>query len=197
MTDLETAKREMRTLCAKRRVDIAEALNDAGVWLAVAVMARAADIGLADGPKTVALYHAMNSEMDVGPLLRALERAGHKVALPVVTTNDAPLTFRVWTSGDPLQPGGFGTSVPLDTAAEAVPDILFVPMLAYDVAGGRLGYGGGFYDRTIEALEKPAIGVAYAAQRVDSVPTGPHDRRMDWIATEQGLLDVAADERKR
>lgn len=195
MTDLDTAKREMRTLCAKRRADIAEALNDAGVWLAVAVMARAADIGLKDGPKTVALYHAMNSEMDTGPLLRALERAGHRVVLPVVTAKDTPLSFRVWASDAPLQQGGFGTSVPLDSAEEAEPDILFVPLLAFDDAGGRLGYGGGFYDRTLEALEKPAIGVAYAAQRVDSVPTGPHDRKMDWIATEQGLLDVAADER--
>lgn len=191
MTEPDTEKSDLRIEAAKRRKAAFE--NDqAAVWLTVAVMARAHDLGLGDGPKTVSLYHPMGTEMDTGPLLRALERAGHRIVLPVVTAKATPLTFRRWSSGDPLQSGGFGTSIPVDGAAEMDPDVLFVPLLAYDDAGYRLGYGGGFYDRTLEKLKAAgtpvAVGIAFADQRVDSVPTGPHDECLDWIATERGLM---------
>ncbi|MDA0997724.1 MAG: 5-formyltetrahydrofolate cyclo-ligase, partial [Proteobacteria bacterium] len=124
-------------------------------------------------------------------LIGWLQEAGHQVLLPVVVGKAAPLMFRVWRAGDPLVAGGFGTQVPSPGAKALIPEVLFVPLLAYDDDGYRLGYGGGFYDRTLEMLRgggNPiAIGVAYAAQRVDSVPRTPHDQRLDWLATEAGV----------
>lgn len=195
MTEPVTAKKALRTEAMERRAKAAAEVDDAGIMLALAVRARVRDLGLDGAPKTVSLFHSMGDEIDVGPLLRAMERAGHRIVLPVVTAKATPLTFRVWKSDDPLIPGGFGTSVPLPEAAEAEPDLLFVPLLAYDDAGYRLGYGGGFYDRTLERLrglkDITAVGVAFSDQRVDSVPVGPHDQPLDWIATERGLVRAA------
>ncbi len=140
--------------------------------------------------RTVSGYIPYLSEIDTRPLLIALGAKGLATCVPVVIEDDAPLEFRVWAPGEPTTAGRWGIAVPLDVSPVVDPDILLVPMLAYDASGYRLGYGGGFYDRTLEKLRamKPvtAIGVAYSAQRVDTVVRGDHDQPLDWVLTEKG-----------
>ncbi len=134
----------------------------------------------------VAGFWPLAGEIDLRPLLSALA-AANQVCLPETTPPGQPLTFRAWHPGVELIPGGFGTSYP-DTAA-LVPDVLLVPLLAFDLAGRRLGYGGGYYDRTLAALPgRRAIGCAFAAQQVECVPTGDLDVPLDAVATEAGVI---------
>lgn len=136
------------------------------------------------------------SEIDVRPLMARLSAAGMVTALPVVAERNAPLVFRVWRPGDQTEPGAWNIPVPLAAASEVVPDVLLVPMLAFDLGGYRLGYGGGFYDRTLEHLRQKghpvAVGVAYAAQEVHHVPHAAHDQPLDWMLTEMGARRVDA-----
>jgi len=136
----------------------------------------------------VAGYWPMGDEMDVRPLLATLAELGHSLALPVTTPRGQPLLFRRWQPGDALSRGPLGTSFP--AAGEAVrPDWLLVPLLAFDQKGRRLGYGGGYYDRTLAALPAAvAIGCAHAVQEVPEVPAGPDDVRLAWVATEIGVI---------
>lgn len=117
---------------------------------------------------------------------------GWITALPVVIAKGEPLQFRSWQAGEPLIEGNFGIETPPETAVNVFPDVLLVPMLAFDRQGYRLGYGGGFYDRTIAKLRKlkpvTAIGVAYAAQEMLDLPSGEHDEPLDWILTEKGQM---------
>jgi 5-formyltetrahydrofolate cyclo-ligase len=140
----------------------------------------------------VAGYWPLKDEIDPLPLMLALAGRGHTLALPVAGPRCLPLTFRRFSLADPLEPGPFGTRHPGPGAAEVVPDMLLVPLVAFDAAGGRIGHGAGYYDRTLAALRaaKPvlALGLAYAAQRQPRVPTGPHDARLDAVATEAGLV---------
>ena len=127
----------------------------------------------------------MGSEIDIRPLLRGLAARG-TVALPRTPPRGQALTFCRWQPGDAMTPGPFGTQEP--TGALVVPDVLLVPLLAWDRAGRRLGYGAGYYDRTIAAMPGVrTIGCAFAAQEVDIVPTDPHDALLDAIATERGV----------
>ena len=112
---------------------------------------------------------------------------GFHVAFPRVAAKDQPLDFHRVPDDGVLAPGAFGIHEPLPTWPRVAPDVLLVPLLAFDTSGHRLGYGGGFYDRTLEKLDIPAIGIAYAGQEVASLPAEVHDRRLDMILTEQGL----------
>lgn len=140
--------------------------------------------------KTVSGFIPHLSEIDTRPLLGLLGARGCQTCVPVVIENNTPLEFRAWAPGEPTVPGRWGIPVPPDGSPVVDPDVLLVPMLAYDTSGYRLGYGGGFYDRTLEKLRalKPvtAIGVAYSAQQVDTVIRGDHDQPLDWILTEKG-----------
>jgi 5-formyltetrahydrofolate cyclo-ligase len=137
----------------------------------------------------VAGFWPMGDEIDIRPLMRRLEAAGHALALPVTTPRGQPLVFRRWRFGAPLVPGRFGTSVPPEEAGMVTPDALLVPLLAFDAAGLRLGYGGGYYDRTLAALPGVwALGVAFAGQQVAKVPAGMHDVPLHGIATEAGFF---------
>ncbi|WP_233553438.1 5-formyltetrahydrofolate cyclo-ligase [Teichococcus wenyumeiae] len=137
----------------------------------------------------VAGFWPMGDEIDIRPLMRHLEAAGHALALPVTPPRGQPLLFRRWRFGDPLVPGGFGTSVPPEGAEAVTPQALLVPLLAFDAAGLRLGYGGGFYDRTLASLPGAwALGVAFAGQQVAKVPAGAHDVPLHGIATEAGFF---------
>ena len=140
--------------------------------------------------KTVSGYIPYLSEIDTRQLLTALGKKGLATCVPVVIENNAPLEFRTWAPGEPTIAGRWGIPVPPDGSPVVDPDILLVPMLAYDASGYRLGYGGGFYDRTLEKLRamKPvtAIGAAYSAQQVDMVVRGDHDQPLDWVLTEKG-----------
>ncbi len=137
----------------------------------------------------VSAYWPMGDEIDVRPLIQRLHGAGHVIGLPVVVAKGEPLIFRRWTPETRFVPGGFKTEVPEPRAGEVVPNVLIVPLLAFDAAGYRLGYGGGFYDRTLAKLRAAgrvsAIGFAYAGQEVESVPRADYDQMLDAIATER------------
>jgi 5-formyltetrahydrofolate cyclo-ligase len=141
-------------------------------------------------------FWPMGSEIDLRPLLEVMSKRGHLVGLPVVVGKERPLVFRAWKPGDILKPGGFNTEVPKDDQPEVVPDILLVPLLAFDREGYRLGYGGGFYDRTLEKLRasgpRLAIGVAFSAQEVERVPRGDFDQPLDMLLTEKEVIYPAA-----
>ena len=148
------------------------------------------------GPRVVSGYVPMRDELDCLPLLSAIAEQGIATVAPVMVAKGERLIFRLWRPGDPLVPAAFGVSEPSSSAPRLEPDLLFVPLAAFDAEGFRLGYGGGFYDRTLAALRalKPvaAIGLAYDEQRVDQVPREPTDARLDAILTPYGLLGPAA-----
>ena len=132
-------------------------------------------------------YHALPDEADPQLLLVRLVEAGHHIAFPRVAAKGQPLDFHRVPDDGVLAPGAFGIHEPLPQWPRVTPGILLVPLLAFDGAGHRLGYGGGFYDRTLEKLDIPAIGIAYAGQEVASLPHEAHDRTLAMILTEQGL----------
>jgi len=135
----------------------------------------------------VAGFWPLPGEIDIRPLLLALAGRGHPIALPITPPRGNPLGFERWRPGDTLVPERFGTVRPVGESL--VPDLLLVPLLAFDGQCRRLGYGGGFYDRTLAALPgRIAIGCAFAAQRVDCVMAEAHDMRLDAVATERGLM---------
>ncbi len=153
----------------------------------------AALAGKLDLPRgaVVSGYWPMGDEADPRALMRALAAKGHPLALPRIAKRHAPLEFRRWKLGDELITASFGMSEPQTSAELIAPSVLLVPLLAFDAAGHRLGYGGGYYDRTLEALRAAgkvlAVGVAYGGQEVAEVPTHEHDQKMDAIVTEKGV----------
>ena len=132
-------------------------------------------------------FWPLEGEIDIRPLLHGLVAGGRDVLLPETPPRGQPLTFRRWQPSTSLQSGRFGTQYP--DGPEATPDVLLVPLLAFDARCHRLGYGGGYYDRTIAGLPGiRTIGCAFAAQQVDAVPVLPHDIPLDAVATEAGIL---------
>ena len=146
------------------------------------------------GGAVVAGYLPIRSELDPRPAMEAYREAGCEIVLPVIEKPEAPLIFRRWAPGDKLVEGPFKTQEPSAEAEELTPDIILAPMLAFDRNGYRLGYGGGFYDRTLAKLRASgspmAIGLAYSAQEVDRAVTGPTDAPLDGIATEKEPIDT-------
>lgn len=159
---------------------------------APAALASLADLINVSPGDVVAGYWPMGDEMDPRPLMLELASRGARLALPVVVGRGQGLSFRSWVPGDALEPGEHGTFHPACDAPECLPALVLVPLLAFDRRGFRLGYGGGYYDRTLESLRASAhlttMGVAYSAQEVDAVPHDDFDQRLDWVATENGLL---------
>ena len=140
----------------------------------------------------VAGFWPIGREIDIRPLLESLHAAGHNVALPETPPRGNPLIFRLWHPGMDMLPERLGTARP--TGVVVRPDWLFVPLLAFDRAGRRLGYGGGFYDRTLAALPGAvAIGCGYACQEVDAVPAAAYDFRLHAVATEHGVIPCNGD----
>lgn len=135
-------------------------------------------------------FSAIRDEINPSHLMLWLHAEGHPLALPVMVGRERPLVMREWTPGDAMLPAAWGIAEPLDDKPEVDPDVVLVPLLAFDRHGARLGYGGGFYDRTLERLRaiKPviAVGVAYDEQEVSSVPTESYDQRLDWVLTPSG-----------
>lgn len=141
----------------------------------------------------VAAYWPIRDEIDCRPVLSQLMDRFQPVCLPVVMGDGMPLDLRLWENGTPLYPSGFGTLAPEESAPRVVPDVVLMPLLGFDRFGTRLGYGGGYYDRTIAAFEKPArlIGFAFAVQELDRVPRETHDIPLDAIVTEKGYRTFA------
>jgi 5-formyltetrahydrofolate cyclo-ligase len=188
LTDIDQQKAAFRaTARDSRRVAAADAGPEASTRLA-------GHIGTVLSSRPTAIisgYLPIADEMDPLPAMRELAGAGWTLALPVVSGKGAALTFRQWRDGDPLEDGSLRTRHPLPNAPQLRPDVLLVPLLAFDARGQRMGWGGGFYDRTLQALrmekEILALGVAYGGQRVDKVPSGPHDVPLDAVVTDAGV----------
>ena len=190
---MDTAKRRLRAEAKARRATAAAVAGPgAGDLLAAHLLAHV-PLG-ADA--IVAGYWPIRDEIDTLPLMNQLHARGATVALPVLVNGQQTLRFRRWEPGMELAQGPFGTAHPPDTCAEVRPAVVIVPLLAFDPSGHRLGYGGGHYDRTLAHLRATgpvlAVGAAYAAQQVVSLPAHAGDQRLDWVVTEAGALRVPA-----
>ncbi|MGR3722016.1 5-formyltetrahydrofolate cyclo-ligase [Abyssibius alkaniclasticus] len=141
-------------------------------------------------PCSISAYLPIRSEIDPRPAMEALHARGHRLCLPVIQGAGRALRFAAWQPGCALKDGPFGAAVPA-SGAWLAPDILLCPLVAFDAAFYRLGYGGGFYDRSLQALRaaKPvlAIGLAYEGQRALALPHDAHDQPLDAVATERAV----------
>jgi len=188
--DIRARKAQLRAEAKARRAALP---RDRADIAALAVRDRVLAAEIVPAGAVVSGFWPIGDEFDVRPTMEALAARGHTLCLPVVVGKGRPLAFRGWRPGDSLEQAGFGLSVPRWDAPPAVPDFLLVPLLAFDRRGNRLGYGGGYFDRTIETLRahpKPvvALGVAFAAQEVLAVPVLPSDQRLDGVATETEFI---------
>lgn len=191
--DLAELKKRTRQQAKRQRAEAAAHAPDAGQRLRDHLLA---EVAFPDAV-TVSAYWPMGDEIDPLPTLHACHARGHPIGLPVMPGQAQPLRFRRWTPALELASGGFGTRIPPETEPEVVPEILLVPLLAFDRRGFRLGYGGGFYDRTLEALRArnprtTAIGVAFAGQEIPEVPIDANDQRLDRVMTEHGPIPLDA-----
>jgi 5-formyltetrahydrofolate cyclo-ligase len=183
------SKDELRAAALAKRDALSGAQRAAA---ARAIAARGLPVAIRPGT-VVSGYSPIRSEIDPIPLMRALAAQGALLALPVIAARDRPLIFRAWSPGDRLARGQFGILEPLPEATELIPDIVLVPLAAFDRLGHRIGYGAGHYDRSLAPLRAArdivAIGVAFAAQEIEAVPMQPHDVALDYVLTEAQLLD--------
>jgi 5-formyltetrahydrofolate cyclo-ligase len=188
-TSIESLKADIRRAAIARR-DALPAADRAAA--AAAIAARPLPVAVVPGA-IVSGFSPLKSEINPVPLMRAFAAAGARLALPVVVGKGKPLTMRAWDFGEPLASGVWGIREPTPEAPEVFPDILIVPLLAFDRAGQRTGYGAGYYDMTIVRLRdiKPvtAIGLAFAAQEIAHVPTTPRDAALDLVLTERETID--------
>jgi len=190
---VETAsiqKTELRTTAQTRRDALPADTRKAA---AAAIAARNFPLNIPPGT-IVSGFMPLKSEINPLPLLQKLAEAGARLALPAIAGRGMPLIMRAWEFGAPLDRGQWGIREPKPDAPEVEPDILLVPLLAFDRAGYRLGYGAGYYDMTIHRLRalKPvtAVGIAFAAQEVPKIPTTPRDERLDLVLTEREVIDL-------
>ena len=198
VSDPADAKAALRKAAARHRADLAAGDPDAADRLAAQAGIIAALAGEEqDHPGIVAAYLPIRSELSPLPLVSALVATGIVIAMPVTPEPGHPLLFRAWAPGDDLAEGPYNTKQPSAAALQVTPTVILAPMLAFDDEGWRLGYGGGFYDRTLAGLRAGghrvcALGIAYDGQHVDHVPTGPYDVRLDGVLTPSGLRPAAA-----
>ncbi len=192
---LEDEKQELRRAAKERRASLAGRGGGSAAENLADNFFKFIKTGGQDISLTVAGYWPMADEIDVRPLMFRLFEDGRTVLLPVVVAPEEPLVFRRWRPEMALEAGGFGTRHPGPEAPEIVPDILLVPLLAFDGRGFRLGWGGGFYDRTLARLRATenvnAVGIAYQGQKVDSVPHSSNDELLDRVVTDEGILEIA------
>lgn len=184
---LDEAKRQLRAACQAARDALpadarrAHASQLTGIGLGFCRPAPGA---------MLSAYRAIGSELDPAGLFATASQSSLETCLPVIQPAGQPLMFRRWRPGEPLLHRMWGIMEPAPDAGIAEPNILLVPLLAFDARGMRLGYGGGYYDRTLQKLRaaKPvlAIGLAYDEQEIDAVPCGPHDEKLDWVLTPSG-----------
>ncbi len=198
LDDIQAAKAALRAKLRARRAE-ASAANGA------AIAAVAAERFLTGIPKqaglTIAGYCPLPNELDPLPLLERLRDEWQaRILLPAVLGESLPLSFRLWDgTAESLQPGRYGIPAPGPEAEALRPDLVLVPLLGFDKAGGRLGLGAGYYDATLAALRadggaKPlCVGYAFAVQQVPHVPRRPEDQDLDWVVTERGAVRCGAE----
>jgi len=192
MTDV-LDKKAVRAASLALRAEIPPAVAEA---FAARLAKIGPDLARGHGAHVVSAFSSIADEISTRPLIEALHAAGFLVALPVTGKAGTPLVFRQWTPETSMVPGRMQIPEPPESAPVLVPDVLFVPLAAFDRRGHRIGYGAGFYDRTLAELraqkEITAIGVAYAAQEVLYVPNDDHDQPLDFVVTEKDTI-VCAD----
>ena len=198
MTDsieLQNLKKEVRTRCMKNRRDWSDNVTTETCLDIAKNFLENYDVK----GKVVSGFLPIGSEIDVRPLLQMCLDAGAQICLPCVVENNAPLVFRTWHEGDDLVKESFGTRAPHPDKQELIPDVIITPMLAFDNKGYRLGYGGGFYDRTFAKLRAlkdiVGIGVALDIQHIDTVPIGEYDMPQDMVITENKRFLYKRDEK--
>lgn len=185
---LAVEKRKLRTVMSAKRMQIPHA---AMISASQSIARHFSDHPILAFEQSIAGYKAMRGELDVLPIFDEMLRFRKTTALPVITP-DKNLIFREWSRGQTLVRNTLGTEEPTPEASQILPDIILVPLLAFDGDGYRLGYGGGYYDRTIAALRtlpKPPlfIGAAFSLQEIDQVPSEDHDQPLDGVLTELGV----------
>jgi 5-formyltetrahydrofolate cyclo-ligase len=160
---------------------------------AEAIAGRAFPVKVAPGT-IVSGFSPMKTEINPLPLMRNLVDGGAQLALPCIAGRGKPLIMRAWAFGEALKTGQWGIREPMPDATEVAPDILIVPLAAFDRRGHRIGYGAGYYDMTINALRAKkkvtAIGIAFAAQEIPQVPVTERDERLDFVLTERETIDL-------
>jgi len=187
----ERSKADLRTAALAKRDALSDKKRDAA---AKAVAKRGLPIEITPGT-IISGYWPIRSEIDPVPLMRMLAALGARLALPAVMARGKSLAFRAWSPDDRLMLGPLGILEPSPAAAELVPDIMLVPLAAFDRLGHRIGYGAGHYDYTLAHLRKikmkaiTAIGLAFAAQEIEAVPALSHDVPLDYVLTETGIFD--------
>jgi 5-formyltetrahydrofolate cyclo-ligase len=188
--DISHKKAELRREAAARRDALPAEVRKAA---AEVIAARAFPLSLAPGT-VVSGFMPMKSEINPLTLMKTLADAGAKLALPKIAGRGKPLVMRAWKWGAPLDTGQWGIREPKPDAPEVEPDILLVPLLAFDRAGQRIGYGAGYYDMTIARLRSlkkvTAVGVAFAMQEVPAVPATERDARLDLVLTENDVIAI-------
>lgn len=184
-------KRRLRSEAAEKRA----CLNGAAAKSCTTEIA--VRLSMFDFPEKAVLsaYWPLKNELDLRPAMNRLFADGRDLCLPVVVGRDKPLVFRRWTPGTALTAGPYGTEQPDETAETVEPSVLLLPLLAFDRKGGRLGYGGGYYDRTVRELRRKnkdilVVGTAFSVQEIDSVPTDDSDERLDVVVTEHETIEV-------
>ncbi len=183
---------EKKRLRSAAKATRAEAFARHGTAAAHSIAAHGIGFAHDGAPAVISGFLPIGEEIDPMPLMEQLRNEGHRLALPVMEAKGKPLLFRAWAPGEPLAKVTWGIREPLPEAPAVEPDIVLGPLLAFDDCGYRLGYGGGFYDRTLARLRAlkrvVSIGLAYDEQRVDAVPHSSYDERLDWVLTPSGPI---------
>ena len=184
------SKDSIRKEALERRAELREMVGELSLKISRNF---AASVPIPSGA-VVSSYYAIGDEADPAALESELRRRGHRIVLPRVAGRNLPLDFHLWEAGVPLLRGGFGLSEPSREWPMLAPDVLIVPLLAFDLQGYRIGYGAGYYDRTIRGLRERknivAAGFAFSVQEFEGVPHLAHDEKLDWIVTDAGAQEV-------
>ena len=188
--EIQVRKERIRRDALARRDAMLPEIRQAA---AEAIAAREFPLAIVPGA-IVSGFMPLKSEINPLPLMQKLAGQGAQLALPAIAGRGKPLILRAWQPGAPLERGQWGIREPTADAAEVEPDILLVPLLAFDRAGHRIGYGAGYYDLTIARLRARkavmAVGLAFAIQEVPAVPATPRDARLDLVLTEREMIDL-------
>ncbi len=186
---MERTKAELRSAALAAREKLSEKQRASA---ANALAKRGLPIAITQG-LIVSGYSPIRNEIDPAPLMQKLATQGARLALPTINARGKSLIFRSYTPGDRLTLGMLGIPEPSPAAAEVVPDLMLVPLAAFDAAGHRIGYGAGYYDYTFAQLRKHkaiiGVGLAFAAQEIETVPALSHDVPLDYVLTEKRVFD--------